>query len=125
MKHRYHIKLSPVHIAMLLNRVGDKKASDALGVTPSALRKYIRAGKAPKATELAAQSIVAGNANRPSSAIVHGSDDLLKALEAVASMSGGRLKRLEYRICRALRLGNDYQVVKFQPFLQRVKAVAC
>ncbi len=95
MKHRTHIKSTPTHIKMLLTRMGDKKASSALGVTPSALHKYIRSGKAPLATEIAAQSLCTSNLNKPATAIITGDDGLLETIKRIVELGSGGFQQIK------------------------------
>lgn len=95
MKTRKHIKSKPINIQKLINSLGPQRASASLGITPSAIMKYIRVDKAPLATELAAQSIVAGNSNQEAAFIMRGSPDLLAALKVTAVRGGGRVSEFK------------------------------
>lgn len=89
MKTRIHVKSKPINIQKLIDSLGAENAAISLGVTSSAVKKYIRMGKAPKASEIAAQSLLGSNNN--TAIIIHGSADLLAAVRAVADMGGGRV----------------------------------
>lgn len=92
MPKRIHIKSTPVNIQKLIDSIGTAEAAVSLGVTPSALAKYIRTKKAPKASELAAQLILGANENQEATLLLRGSPDLIRALKAITAISGGKFK---------------------------------
>ena len=58
MKKRIHIKLPPQHITKILSKYGMERTTSELGITETAVKKYIKLNAAPKATEVAAQLLL-------------------------------------------------------------------
>ena len=57
MKKRIHIKSTPIHIQKIVSKYGVEKSAKSLGITPTAIHKYIKLNEAPQVTEMAAQMI--------------------------------------------------------------------
>lgn len=92
---RIHVKSAPVNIALLIKNIGDVRASAALGVTPSAMNKWLRVGKAPKAAEIAAQSLCQSNTNKVTTAVITGDQELLDTIERVIMLGNGDFKLIK------------------------------
>lgn len=84
---RNHRKSLPINIEKLIKSVGAEKAAISLGVTPNAVKNYVRNKAAPYATEVAAQSLCTSNSN---AAIIHGDPELLSAVKKIMQLGNGR-----------------------------------
>lgn len=84
---RKHIKSEPINIQKLISHLGANKAAISLGITPGAIKKYVRDRSAPYATELAAQSICVSNEN---GAIIYGDSELINAVKKIMSLGSGK-----------------------------------
>lgn len=84
---RIHIKSTPTYIEKLSKSLGVTAAAKALGITDNAVKKYIKEGKAPYATEVAAQSLHKGGGN---TAIIQGEAELLAAVRKIMELGNGR-----------------------------------
>lgn len=91
---RNHAKLEPISIAKLIKSLGDKQAADSLGLTPPALKRYLKNGKAPYATEIAAQSIVASNINKDITAVISGDQNIIEAVKLLIESNNGVYKKI-------------------------------
>jgi predicted transcriptional regulator len=86
MTKRIHIKLPPIHIEKIVAKHGIEQSSKFLGITGSAIKKYIKDHKAPQPTEMAAQMVFERDVPRGDKkmAIVRGDANLLNMLEIIA-----------------------------------------
>lgn len=86
---RLHIKTKPVNINKLISSAGLTQAGIKLGLTPSALNKYVKADLAPLATEIAAKSLCTANTDREESTILlRGDVDIVTAIKKIAIRGG-------------------------------------
>ena len=92
---RHHVKSTPINIQKLISSLGPENAAASLGLTLNTIKKYVRQGKAPYSTELAAQSIVAGNGNKRASAVIHGEPGAIEAIKKLIVASGGGFSLLQ------------------------------
>ncbi len=86
-KRRIHIKTKPVNIDKLIKSAGINNASVSLGVTPSALKKYINADRAPLATEIAAKLLCGSNLNQET-ALLKADHETIAAVKKLIAGSG-------------------------------------
>lgn len=94
---RIHIKLEPINIDKLIKQMGDKKAAESIGISAPAIKKYIKDGKAPKATEMAAESVLAMQSLKTSnenSVIIKAEQNVLDVIKKVVETNNGSYFKL-------------------------------
>lgn len=94
MKRRQRVKTKPVNLDKLIKIMGEDKAGNSLGLTPFALRKYIRLDAAPLSTELAAQLLCGSNLNKQTSAVITADPTFIDAVKKIVEGSGGSYSRI-------------------------------
>lgn len=88
MSKRIHKKSVPNHIARIVSKYGINKAADDLGITMTAVKKYIKDNKAPYATELAAQLLFEKNSDHLSkTALIKFDPNMLPLLEKMGTLT--------------------------------------
>lgn len=85
---RIHIKLEPINIAKLIDAVGDKAAAESVGITAPAIRRYIRAWKAPKSVEIAAGSLLSKPPSE-TTALIKVDADMMAIIKKAIERSNG------------------------------------
>lgn len=90
---RHHSKLPPVAIQKLLARKGMTGITKTLGVTPTAIKKYIKNNEAPQATEMAAQMLfereTGGGTGNQKTALIRGEPEFINMVGKMAKLSHG------------------------------------
>lgn len=87
MKKRVHIKSQPHNIQRIVDKSGIILAAQSLGITPTAIKKYIKEQKAPQATEMAAQMVFEMGALKQKTAIIKGEQEALDMFQKIAEIS--------------------------------------
>jgi len=97
MKHRLHIRVEPLNLIKLIKSIGYTKSAESLGITPAAIKRYIKSGKAPKPTELAATSIIGMQAMSLSNdvtVIVRADQSVISAVKMMIESNKGTCTKL-------------------------------
>lgn len=90
MKKRIHRKLPPNHIKKYAADKGINIAAYDLGITKTAIQKYLKDNKAPQATEIAAQFLTTSNTNQKESdamVLMKVDKDILPILEKLGKVT--------------------------------------
>ncbi len=97
MKKRIHIKLPPQHITKILSKYGMEKVTEQLGITETAVKKYIKLNAAPKATEIAAQLLLEKDEIHAGdkTAVVRGEPELLKVVGKIVKSADGHFTLID------------------------------
>ncbi len=96
MQRRKHIKAIPNNITALVKTAGPVEAANSLGITPSAIKAYIRHKSAPKSTEIAAGSLLGTVASTNVTAVVQCPQELLKTVKLLLEANGGNITVIKY-----------------------------
>lgn len=89
---RIHIKRDTINLAKLVNSIGYERTAESLGVTSAAIKKYIKVGKAPQATEIAAEAIAGKQSlsiSNDVTAIIRGRHDIIDIVKKVVESNNG------------------------------------
>ncbi len=90
MKRRIHIKSVPNNITALVKAAGAEDAANSLGITPNAIKKYIRFKVAPKSTEIAAGALLGGTQDNVT-AVVQCDSETLNVIKRLIESSHGNM----------------------------------
>lgn len=96
---RHHIKLPPVAIQKLLTKKGMNGITKTLGITQTAIKKYIKNNAAPQATEMAAQMLFDRETGIPEvsqkTALVRGEPEFINMVNKMAKLSHGTFTAID------------------------------
>lgn len=96
---RIHSKLPPMHIQKIVSKHGLNNAAKRLGITPTAINKYLKDNKAPQTTEMAAQMIFEKETGEIESthktALIRGEVEFINIVSKMAKISHGSFTPLD------------------------------
>ncbi len=96
---RHHMKLPPIAIQKLLNKKGMTGITKTLGITPTAVKKYLKNNEAPQATEIAAQMLFERESgtsqDNQKTALIRGEAEFINMVSKMAKLSHGVFTQID------------------------------